>query len=392
MIDAACPRSALGLRRRTLLAAGLALAVAGCGPADAPPAAPPPAVGVVTLQAQMRAPELDYTARARGLREVDVRARVSGILVRRLFREGAAVGAGQVLFEIDPAPFAAEVERARGALAVEQARLAEAAANRDRVAALYGRRLVSATDRDAAIAAHAAAAAAVQAAAAALRGAQLDLSYTTVRAPIDGVISQEAVSEGSLVRAGEDSGLLTRIAQIDRLYIDFSLPEAEAAPLRAALREDPRSPRLRLAAADGTPLPRPAPIEFVDARVDPDTGTAQARAIYDNGDGLLSPGQFVQARIEGLRYPPALHLPLRAVLYGVDGPWVWRLEADGTAQPRPVQIGRKLGNLVEIRTGLAAGDRVVVDGILKVQPGAAVKAEPVAADAPPAGTAPTAQR
>src|SRR5262245_21843642 len=187
----------------------------------------PPAqqVNVVRVKVKALPLDLEYSARTRGVREVEVRARVSGILLKRYYRQGEAVSANALLFKIDPVPFAQEVERLRGLEQVESARLAEATAQRDRVLALYPKGFVSSHDRDIAIAAHASAAAAVQAAQAALREAKLNLSYTDVRAPIAGMTGYEWRSEGSLVEDGEDSSLLTTIVQTDRMYVDFAVPE-----------------------------------------------------------------------------------------------------------------------------------------------------------------------
>lgn len=364
----------------------LALLLAACGRNAAPPAPAPIPVNVVAVAVGAVPLDLKYSARTRGEREVEVHARVSGILLKRYYREGQQVAANDLLFRIDPAPFAAEVSRLRGLEAVEQARLVEATAQHERILALAAKGIVSKRDRDAAVAAYATARASADAARAALRQAELNLSYTDVRAPIAGTTGRESRSEGSLVEAGDDSSLLTTLVQADRLLVDFSLPEQEAAMVRTAMDKGPVA--VRLATANAGELAETARLAFVDARVDADTGTVPAQATLDNRRGLVAPGQFVFARIEGQSSATGIHIPARAVLNSADGTLVWALDKDSKAQPRPVRVGHATGNLVEIVDGLAAGDRVIVDGILKVQPGAPVKPTAIGLDDPPGGPMP----
>jgi membrane fusion protein (multidrug efflux system) len=223
------------LLRLALLAALLALAA--CKPAApvAPTAAATSPEVVVGVVVQGAAPlSLSYTAQTVGSREVEVRSRVSGILLKRLYQEGSTVQQNQVLFEIDAAPFEAVVAQDRAALAVAQAGLLQARRNRDRVLPLVDKGLASPKERDDALSSVEVADAQVQAAAANLRAAELNLSYTKVRAPIAGIASREARSEGSLITAGSDSSLLTRIVQSQPLYVEFAAPEQEAASVRAA--------------------------------------------------------------------------------------------------------------------------------------------------------------
>src|SRR5262245_6021835 len=213
--------------------------VAACrGEPPAPPAMPPVEVGVVDVQPRALPLVLEYPPQLKGVREVEVRARVSGILLERRYNEGAHVEAGEVLFRIDPDPFRAEAARARAALGVEEANLGQARRERDRILPLYERNLASLRDRDNALAAFESSEAAVAAAQAALRTAELNLSYTDVRAPIAGLTSREVRSEGSLVTAGTESSLLTYIVQTDRLFVDFAVPDGEAELVRAALDGD----------------------------------------------------------------------------------------------------------------------------------------------------------
>lgn len=356
--------------------------LAACAEPPAPATdAPPATVGYVEVTPRPLPLSLEYAAQLTGAREVEVRARVSGILLERLYDEGAAVDAGDVLFRLDPAPFRAEVARVRAELGVRRADLRQAERERDRILPLYEQDLASLQNRDAAIAAYEAAEAAVAAAEAALETAELQLSYTDVRAPIAGLTSREVRSEGSLVTAGADSSLLAYIVQVDRLYVDFSVPDAEAQLLRAALAASPDEVAVRVAGAPGAVADRKARvarIAYIAPRVDDATGTLAVRALVDNADGALLPGSIVRARIEGVSIEDALVIPKRAVTQGAEGPYVWRIDAAGTVAPQPVELGTASGNDVVVAAGLASGDRIVVDGILKVQAGAPVTAAPIA--------------
>ncbi|MFA5630502.1 MAG: efflux RND transporter periplasmic adaptor subunit [Porticoccaceae bacterium] len=361
----------------------LVLGLIGCSAPEEPPPAPP-AVGVVRLTPISVPLDLSYTARTRGEREVEVRARVSGILEKRYYQEGATVEAGALLFRIDPAPFAAAVRSAEGRLGIEQARLVEAELQRERVRRLVERGFSADRERDLAEAAYASAKAAVAASEAELEQARLNLAYTEVRAPIAGITGREARSEGSLIAADGESSLLTTIAQSDRLYIDFAVPEDEARLVREALSQQPDKVSVRLSTGNGTTLPDDAGIEFIDTRVHGDTGTVEVRATLHNSSGALAPGQFVRASVEGLHTDVGIYVPARAVLHSADGPFVWTLDAQNLVQFQPVTLGLGVGNLLEVHEGLGADDRVIVDGVLKVQPGAPVVAEEVALESLPA--------
>lgn len=378
---------------RGITAAALALLTASCGKGPPQGGMPPAEVGVVTVEQKPVPIELSYMARTAGVREVEVRARVSGILQRRLYTEGSRVKEGDLLFRIDAAPYAAEVERARAQVGVEQARAAEARQQKERSDPLVAQGVVSKREYDEAVAAAATTQASLEAAKAALRKAQLDLSYTEVRAPITGLTSREARSEGSLVSAGDDSALLTRISQTDQLYVQFSMPVNEAEMVRGALQKQVPI-EVIVQSAEGKDLQQAAKLEFVDTLVDPTSGTVQARATLPNGkDSLLLPGQFLRARITGITLPQATVIPARAVLRSPMGAMVWVVGAGDKVEPRPVQPGQTLGNDVVVNQGLKSGERVIVDGVIKVQPGAAVKpvaAGAVAAAAPPNGEPPPA--
>ena len=368
-----------------------AVLMVGCEKSNDSLVLPAPEVGVLKVAVEAVPLDLNYTAHTRGIRDVEVRARVSGILLKRHYREGSYVKAGHLLFEIDPAPFAAEVERAKGQLAVARAQSDEAGKLRNRLEALHTKQAVAEHDYDVAQTRYEAAKAAVAAAQAGLRSAELDLGYTRVTAPISGFTSSEVRSEGSLVQAGTESSLLTTITQDDRLYVDFSIPEDEASRVRTALALHPDAVRVRLVVGGGAEIPETARIEFIDLRISTDTSTVNVRAVLDNKANKatknsgpnLSPGQYVRVRIEGILSAPAIHVPSRAVMFGADGPFVWILDEKNIVKLRSVRIGSTRGNLMEIQEGLAAGDRVVIDGILKVQPDAEVKPVDTAPESEP---------
>jgi membrane fusion protein, multidrug efflux system len=373
----------------TVLLAACTVFLVACGAPAAPPAPPPLPVGGIAVRPSALTLALEYAAQLRGVREVEVRARVSGILLERRYQEGARVKAGELLFRIDPAPFRAEVARMRAEVGVQQANLQAATRERDRIVSIYEQKLVSSRDRDNAIAAFESASAGFEAAQAALRRAELDLSYTDVRAPIAGLTSRETRSEGSLVTAGDDANsLLTHIVQADQLYVEFAMSQAEAEHLRAAVNAKGAGVGVDLTDAQGVPLNMKARVEFIAPSLGNETGTVSVRAVLENTAGSLLPGQVVRARVTGLELPGSLVIPKRAVMHGMQGPFVWVIGEDDKVAPRPVKLGVNSGNNVAVVGGLVENDRVVVDGILKVQPGALVKMTPIAADGAPEGDVP----
>ena len=347
--------------------------LAACGDDSSAQMTPPPAEVVVVSVARGEVPiELSYSGRTAGSREVEVRARVSGILLRRLYEEGSAVEQGEVLFRIDPEPFRAAAAQARAELAVATAERDEARRNRDRLVPLFEKRAVSQRERDEAVSAFEIGEANVAAAQARLRTTQLELGYTEVRAPIAGLTSREAQSEGSLVTAGDDSSLLTRIVQTDPLYVEFSIPENEAALLRDGLASN-APPTVRLKLDNGGEHATPGTLTFVDNAVDTASGTVRARAVLPNPGVALLPGQFVSVRLQGVSLMAAVSLPRRAVMTSTNGSFVWVVGKGQVVELRPVVLGRAFGEQTIITEGLNGGERVIVEGVLKVQPGATVK-------------------
>jgi membrane fusion protein (multidrug efflux system) len=361
--------------RKQILPVLLAVAaqMAGCGDNSSAQMTPPPPEVVVTSVSRGEVPiELTYSGRTAGSREVEVRARVSGILLERLYEEGHQVREGEVLFRIDPEPFRAAAAQARAELAVATAQRDEARRNRDRLVPLFEKSAVSQRDRDTAVSAFEIGEANVAAARARLRSAELDLGYTDVRAPIAGLASREERSEGSLVTEGDESSLLTRIVQTDPLYVEFSIAESEAALLRGALTSN-RPPMVRLALDNGAAVATPGTLTFIDNAVETTSGTVRARAVLPNPGVALLPGQFVSVRVSGVSLMAAVSLPRRAVMTSTNGSFVWVVGKGQVVELRPVVLGRQFGEQTIIDEGLTGGERVIVEGVLKVQPGATVK-------------------
>ena len=340
---------------------------------------PPMPVSIVEMKPADVPVSTEYVAQTSGSREVEVRARVSGILQKRAYTEGAAVKAGDMLFQIDSAPYQAAVEQAAAALKLQEANLIRAQQDYDRVLPLFKENAVSQKDRDDAVAALASAKASVAAARAALKTAQINLDYTRVTAPISGITSAEVRSEGSLVQAGEGS-LLTKISQLDPIYVKFSLSDNDVLKTQKLAADG----KLRLPAGnrysvslklpDGSQYGREGVIDFADRVIDPTTGTSATRATFANPQGQLRPGQFVRVVLKGATRVGALVVPQPAVLSTQQGKMVWVVGKDNKVEPRPLQLAdttAESGGFI-VESGLKAGDKVIIDNLIKLRPGAAV--------------------
>jgi membrane fusion protein (multidrug efflux system) len=347
-------------------------ALAGCGKDPAAQMSPPPPEVTVAVATRGALPlNLEYTGRTVGSREVEVRARVSGILLERRYEEGSAVRRNEVLFRIDPDPFRAAASQARAEANVARAQLEQARRERDRILPLFEKQAVSTRQRDEAVSGFEIAEANLAAAEARARSAELDLGYTEVRAPIGGLTSREARSEGSLVTAGSDSSLLTRIVQTDPLYAEFTVPEGEAALLRERLAAGVELESTLV--LDG---PRPqttrGKLTFVDNAVETASGTVRARVVVPNPGANLVPGQFVRIRVEGLALHDVLTVPRRAIMSSAQGSFAWVVGQGDVTEMRPVRIARTISEVSVITAGLEEGERVITEGVLKVRPGATV--------------------
>ncbi|MCB1890503.1 MAG: efflux RND transporter periplasmic adaptor subunit [Rhodocyclaceae bacterium] len=359
--------------------AGIASVASRSSRADGMPPRGPAPVKAITLSPRDVPVNLEYAARVRGSREVEIRPRVSGILEKRNYREGAEVKAGQSLFTIDPVPYRTAVARAEADLAAASARLAQARREAERLRPLIQAKAASRQDLDNAESGQQVARAEVQAAEARLREARLNLEYTRVESPLAGIAGRAIPSEGALL-AGPES-LLTRVIQVDPVHVLFGLPDSDQLRLqRGAASGEIRLPEggryaVELMLSDGGIYTARGQLDYTSVRVDEATGTSEARAVVANPDGLLRPGQFVRVRLSGAMRPQALQVPQRAVLEGPQGRFVYIIE-DGKAAIRPVELAETLGEDVVVTHGLASGDQVIVDGVLKIGPGAPVTATP----------------
>lgn len=336
---------------------------------------PPPEVNVVTVAPRALPQSFEYVGQTAGSREVEVRARVTGILLRRNFEEGGRVKKGQSLFTIDPAPIQAALARAEADVAAAEARLEQAKRNAARLKPLYAEKAVSQKEYDDAVSAEAIGAADLNAARARLAEAKLNLEYTRVESPMSGFASRALRSEGSLV-SGPDV-LLTTVVQVDPIWVNFGIPDTEQARLQKEAQAGrlslPKNFQVELRLADGSLYPQKGKLDFADVRISPATGTREARAEMPNPNGVLRPGQFVRVILRGATRPNAVTVPQRAVLEGPQGKFVYVVDEKGTAQPRPVEAGEWSADDWVITSGLKAGERVITDGVMKLGPGAPVK-------------------
>lgn len=384
---------------RPLILTGMAaLLVAGCGKGDGKGASGPggmfggPAsVAITTVQPETLPLMQEYTAQIQGSREVEVRARVTGILLKRNYSEGAAVKAGQSLFTIDPAPFLAAQAMTAADVAAAEARYAQARREATRIKPLIESRAVSQKEFDDAVSAESIAAADLQAAKARLKEAQLNLGWTHVESPITGVTSRSLKSEGSLV-SGPDV-LLTTVTQVNPAHVLFGISDNDRLKLQREVEKGrlrwPQGGRFKVTVklADGSEYAKTGMTDFNDIRISQDTGTSEARAEIPNPDGLLHSGEFVRVRLEGAMRERAFKVPQRAVLEGPQGKFVFVVGKDSKAEMRNVDAGEWNGQDVIVTNGLKAGDQVIVDGLLKLGPGAPVKIDAAPKSSAPAGEA-----
>lgn len=375
-----------------LIPLGLVAGLGGCDRHEAKPQARGPVEVTVERIAPRDVPvTYEFVGQTESTRQVQIRARVNGFLEERVYTEGSLVRAGDVMFRQDPKPFQAALDDARGALAKQKARLQTANDNLARVRPLAAQKALSQKDLDDALGQQQAAAAAVDSAKAEVEQAELNLGYTTITTPVTGLSSYAQVQDGAYVSTA--NSLLTYVAEIDRIRVNFSVSENEL--LR--VRRDREAGRLstperdeyvvEIVLADGTVFPQKGRITFANADYNAKTGTFLLRATFPNPDALLRPGQFVRVRIGGAVRPHAILVPQAAVLQGAKGHFVVVVDKESKAEIRPVEVGPWHGNDWFILRGLAEGDVVVTDGVVRLTPGAPVK---IADVAPAAGSRPAA--
>jgi membrane fusion protein (multidrug efflux system) len=354
---------------------------------------PPPEVGVITTKFEPVALQTELPARVEPVRVAQVRARVNGVVLKRLFQEGSEVKAGQTLFQIDPAPYQAALNSARANLGKSEANLNQAAAQAARYKPLVEANAVSKQEYVNVVATQKQAEADVAAQKAALQIAQINSGYASVQAPIAGRIGRALVTEGALVSASEATQLAL-IQQTSTVYLNITQSAADLQRLRRdagpKARGDGGLP-VTVLMDDGSELPRKGKLLFSDVTVDPTSGQVTLRAEVPNQDGLLLPGQYVRVRLSQASLPAAIVLPQQAVTRGTQGDTVI-VVANGKPAPRPIKIGSQQGTNWVVLEGLKPGEQVVVDGFQKMMvPGAPVKpvpwTPPAAPGAAPAGAA-----
>jgi membrane fusion protein (multidrug efflux system) len=333
-----------------------------------PPAVPPAEVSVVSAAAERVNRTIELPGRINPVREAQVRARATGILLRRLFEEGSDVKAGQVLFEIDPAPLQASLDSARASMAKTEAALKESQATVDRYKELVPIHAISKQVYDQAVATLGQNEAELLASKAAVQTAELNLGYAQVSAPISGRIGKAMVTEGALVSATEATQLAV-IHQLDPVYFDFTQSSTEVLRLKRALENKtlesvaPGEARVTLMLEDGTVYQHPGKLLFSDISVDPTTGTITLRAEFPNPESLLMPGMFARAEIIEAVSANAITIPQRTVTRGAAGKSTVLVVNDGNkVEVRTIEVDRIVGNKVVVAKGLKPGDRIVVEG------------------------------
>lgn len=366
------------------------LALGGCKKeSGAGDSAQVPTVAAVKVEPQNIPLSFEFAARAQGSKETEVRARVGGILLKRNYVEGSQVEEGSVLFQIDPEPFKVTLNQAKAKLAQVNAELKNAETQWQRTEKLYKEKYASEKARDDARANLDSLAASAQLAQAEVDAAQLNLDYTTVKAPISGITSMEVQSEGSLISATGDSSLLTHITQLDPIYVIFSASENEILSLtnmvdRGLIRNPENQNEIKAKVRFGNDVvyPLEGEINFMNPNVDQKTGTIKLRAVFPNPEARLRPGQFLRLIMEGLTRIDALVVPQEAVMQASDGAFVYRVNEKGVVESVSVQTGltTKDGGWI-IDSGLKPGDVVIVSGVMKIRPGMTVKPQLIADEA-----------
>jgi RND family efflux transporter MFP subunit len=358
------------LRRRGLLLA--LLAAVACGPRDDAAEAPPLEVAVAEAAKAAIPVYLEHVGNTEALKTVEIRARVRGILEKVLFSEGADVNEGDLLFVIEQAPYRAALAKVKAELQRASATLERAGADFKRTSELARKQVASQSDLDHARAARDEAAASSAGLRAAVEQAELDLSYTEIRAPIPGRIGRILVTQGNLVGGAEETPLAT-IVQLDPIHIYFSPSERERLDVLRLRKEGLYVQRdqieVRAVLADGSEYPELGRLDFVDNAVDPNAGTVRVRAVFPNPDKIILPGQYAKLRVLVARDIPVLLVPERAIVEDQGGSTVWVLRDDGTAERRNVVAGGSSDGKRVIDSGLEPGEKVILDNLGKLRPG-----------------------
>ncbi|NJN45747.1 MAG: efflux RND transporter periplasmic adaptor subunit [Candidatus Competibacteraceae bacterium] len=346
---------------------------------------PPLEVTVVDVKSEDTPAVFEFTGKTESSREVVISARVTGYIEKIAYEEGAVVQQGDLLFQLDPRPFKAALDNAKGVLAQEQAKLKNARRTLERIKPLARENAVSQKDLDDGTAAVLTAQAAVQSAKAQVDEAEINLGYATIRSPLTGLAGRSEKREGSLVTAGQDSQLTT-IVRLDPIWVNFSVGENEVLKFRqerdTGKLRDIDNTQVELVLADGSVYPEKGIINYVAPSIDRETGTLALRGELPNSKGVLSPGLFVRVRLEGAVRTDVLMVPQRSVMQGAQGKFVYVVDEGGKAEAKPVQVGDFYGDQWIVTGGLNGGEQVVVDGAIKIRPDSQVKIVPAKTNPP----------
>lgn len=361
------------------LSSALLLALGGCERPKAagmekPPEGPVP-VDITTVASGNFPAVLEATGQTQAYYTVQVYARVSGYLLKRAYTEGEMVSKGQTLFIIDPSDLQNSLESTKAAYELANANHTNAMAIYNRIKPLAQANAASGQDLDTATANERNSAAALMGARAALEQAKLNLSYTTIKAPISGFVDKSKIDIGTYIAAGAN-GLLTTMYQSDPMYVNFTFSENQKIARQNALVSGkliaPKDGQyeVELTLGDGTVVNKKGKINFIAPFIDPTTGTISYRALIDNSDHLLLPGQFVHVKVKGMEWKNALYVPQKTLMTGEKGKFVYGIESNNTVTAKPVVATQWIGENVLIESGVNVGDKIAADGLAKLKPGA----------------------
>ncbi len=367
-----------------------------CKSAQKAAAPPPPEVLVIGVSPKDVPVSVEYVAQTQSSHLVNIQARVSGFLDKRLYTEGSVVKEGQVLFQMDAKPFEVQLAQAEAALAKQEVAMETARLDLERVKPLTEKNALSQKDLDDATGQYNSAAAAVDQARAQVESTKLDLSYTTISSPVTGISSAALQTDGTYINA--QNSLLTTVAVLSPMWVNYSLSENQMQAYRDQVAKGllcvPKGQNfeVEIVLVDGSIYPHRGRITFAEPSYSEETGTFLIRASVDNPQGVLRPNQFVRARMIGATRPNAILVPQRAVQVGSKGHIVWVVDQESKAQQRPIEVGEWHDDDWFINDGLKAGDKVVVDGLLTLQPGMLVTTKPYQPASVSAGSTPAASR
>ena len=369
----------------------IAVLLTACGEEKTTTAKGPSEVTAIQVIAQETPVTYEYTAQTESSQLVEIRTRVSGFLDKRMYKEGSQVRSGQTLFQIDRKPFEAQLAAAKGELSAQQARHSVAQATLARVKPLVEQNALSKKDLDDSVGNERSALAAVQVARANVMTAELNLGYTTIKSPLNGLASFAKIQDGSYLNANSQDALLTTVAALDPMRVVFSVSENALLKYRESIAKGllkaPANENyvIEVVLADGSVYPEKGRLTFADTSYSQGTGTILLRAEVANPKGDLMPGQFVRARLLGAVYPKGILVPQKAVQQSGQGYFVWTIDKDNKAQTRPIEVGNWMEDKWLVLGGLHEGDTLIVDGFMRLAPGAPVKlaeAKPAPAAAP----------